>query len=107
MMYFFEDIMGIIYMLYNNTLGITIAIVTPIIGFLLCHFMNVKIVISTTLFCAFWLVLGILATIAQNSPDMLWMPVLFFPITIIMISVDIAYYIIKWAIKKLKAKRNK
>ena len=94
-------------MLYNNPLGIAIAIITPIIGFLLCKFTNVKIVISITLFCDFWLILGTLATIAQNSPDLLWMPVLFLPITIIMISVDIAYYLLKWVIKKLKDKMNK
>lgn len=88
--------------IFNNPIGITAVIVTLVIGLVLCRFTNLKVVIISICICFFMLALGVLVTLAGNTPDNLWMPIIFFPMFVVLVLVCAVYYTLKFIIKMFK-----
>lgn len=102
MIYDLKEIVLGLFEIYNNLTGVCIAIVALVIGLALCRFTNLKVVIVSICVCFFLLTLGVLATLLGDTPDNLWMPIIFFPAFIVLVIVCAVYYTLKSIIRMLK-----
>ena len=102
MIYDLKEIMLGLFEIYSNLTGVCIAVVALVIGLALCRFTNLKVVIISIGICFFLLALGDLATLAGNTPDNLWMPIIFFPMFVVLVLVCTVYYTLKFIIKMFK-----
>lgn len=102
MIYDLKEIVLGLFEIYNNLTGVCIAIVALVIGLALCRFTNLKVVIVSICVCFFLLTLGVLATLLGDTPDNLWMPIIFFPAFIVLVTVCAVYYTLKSIIRMLK-----
>lgn len=106
MIYNIKEIMLGLFAIYNNATGVCIAAVTLVVGVVLCRFTNLKFVMICVGICFFMLVLGVLATLIGNTPDNLWMPIVFFPVFVVLTVVCTIYYTIKFILSNRKKNKN-
>lgn len=88
-----EYAMALFECFYSNLTGLCIVIITLIAALILCRFTNAKIVILCIGACYFVLLFGILATVVGNTPDTLWIILLFMPICSVLTIECGAYYL--------------
>lgn len=100
MMYGAYEIIMTLFDLFNNPISIFGACAAVVMGLFICKYTNYKFIISIICSSILIVMFGLWACVLNNTPDLLWLPLLFMPFLIVFIITSAAYCAVKRMLKR-------